>query len=450
MSEKLDVYLDDETTLVGALRFDAGGNRESCSFEYAQQWLQRPGRFKIDPELPLVAGSQFPTKSKVSVFFGCIADSEPDGWAKLVIRRDRAKRRKDAAETGTDFENRQLTSFDYLSSVDDVSRIGALRLRDKEGSFVRPHRPGERAAPPIVQLDEIVRASRAVEAEIETANDLRFLLGVGTSVGGMRPKASVIDEDGALCIGKFPSVKDERSVVKGEVLALRLAETAGIEAAASRVVNTDGGSAVAVIRRFDRSADGRLMYCSARTLLGVRDEDDHTYAEIAEAILMNGDRVESDLAQLWRRIVFNVLINNVDDHLNNHGFLHVANGRWRLSPAFDVNPFPDKAGVLKTWISEEGNQASIELAMSAAELFKLKLSRAKEIVGEVETAVSQWRTVARQKEVGMTAKESEAFEEAFEHEERNTARRIAGLTTSKPGAGKNEENEVTSPTVLRA
>ncbi|MFB9266997.1 type II toxin-antitoxin system HipA family toxin [Bradyrhizobium erythrophlei] len=427
MKEKLDVHLDDKT--IGSLRFEASGNRQACAFEYSRDWLVRKDRFQIDPELPLVAGPQYPTKSKVSAFFGCFADSEPDGWAALVIRRDHAKQRKAAAAVGAPFDDRPLNSLDYLCAVDDFSRIGALRLSDNDGIFVRSHEPGERAAPPLIELDDLIRASKAVENETETARDLRFLLGIGTSIGGMRPKASILDEHGALCIGKFPSVNDERSIVKAEVLALKLAEKAGIQASDGRVVTTDDGVSVAVVKRFDRQGDKRLMYWSARTLLGVRDDQEHTYTEIAEAIIRSGNRVEEDLHQLWRRIVFNVLISNADDHLNNHGFLHVANGRWRLSPAFDINPFPERAKVLKTWISEEGNEASIDLAMSAARYFKLKEERAKQIVVEVESAVSQWREVARQPEIGMTARECDAFEDAFEHEQRKIASDLAKDST---------------------
>jgi serine/threonine-protein kinase HipA len=433
MNGDVDVHLDDEATRVGTLRFAAAGNRESATFEYADDWLKHPEKFEIDPGLPLVRGAQFPTKSPSSVFFGCFADSEPDGWAKTVIRRDRAKRRQDAARSGEPFDDRPLDSFDYLLSVDDVSRIGALRLRSRNGPFVRATAEGERGAPPLIELDDLLRASKAVETHTETAADLKFLLGFGTSVGGMRPKASIIDEAGDLCIGKFPSVSDERSVVKGEVLALRLASMAGIESADARVVTTDGGVAVAVVKRFDRHAGTRRMYASARTLMGVRDADDHTYTEIAETILKKGDRVQLDLRQLWRRIVFGCLISNVDDHLNNHGFIHVANGRWRLSPAFDINPFPEKARVLKTWISEEsGPDASIDAAMTAARFFALGPDEAKEVLAEVEQAVSQWRAVARQPEIGMTTNEMEAFEEAFEHSEREVAKRVSAASAPAP------------------
>lgn len=445
MSEKLDVHLG-ENTVVGALRFEASGNREACAFEYSPDWVKREDRFAIDPELPLVAGPQYPTKSKGSAFFGCITDSLPDGWAEMVIRREHAKRRKEATAAGLPFDSRPLNSLDYLCAVDDFSRIGALRLRNKDGEFVRPHKQGERAAPPLIELGDLVRASSAVESDTETGRDLRFLLGIGTAVGGMRPKASVLDEKGALCIGKFPSVKDERSVVRAEVLALKLAANAGIHVADGRVVTTDGGVAVAVVKRFDRQEGKRLMYWSARTLLGVRDDREHTYTEIAEALIRSGHRVEEDLHQLWRRIVFSVLISNVDDHLNNHGFLHVAHGQWRLSPAFDVNPFPERAKVLKTWISEESDAASIDVAMSAARFFKLKDDRAKEIVGEVEDAVSRWREVARQPEVGMTPRECEAFEDAFEHDQRKIARDLANkVFLAKPAQGtQSEEGEPAS------
>jgi serine/threonine-protein kinase HipA len=230
-----------------------------------------------------------------------------------------------------------------------AARVGSLRFSDENGVLQRAVEPGQRSVPPLVELKDLVAASHAVERNTETAADLRYLLGKGTSVGGLRPKASVLDDDGALCIGKFPSVKDDRPIEKGEVLALRLAALAGIDAAQARVVDADGES-VALVRRFDRTREGRLLYVSARTLMGVDDDQEHTYTEIAETIRMRGNEVAKDLAQLWRRIVYSVLITNVDDHLNNHGFLHVSRGKWRLSPAFDLNPFPDKDRALKTWI----------------------------------------------------------------------------------------------------
>lgn len=234
-----------------------------------------------------------------------------------------------------------------------------------------------------------------------------------------------VDDDGRLAIGKFPSVTDEWPVTKGEVLALRLARRAGIDAAEARLIDSDG-SPVALIRRFDRTAGGeRLMYVSAATMLGAEpaDSGEHSYTEIVDALRQYGSQPAADIEQLWRRIAFSILITNVDDHLRNHGFLHVDRGQWRLAPAFDVNPFPDRVRELKTWISEEtGPEATIDALMSAIAYFRITRKRAHAILSEVEAAVSTWQKEGRA--LGMTPEEIEAFAEAFEHDERHAVQRM--------------------------
>ena len=258
-----------------------------------------------------------------------------------------------------------------------------------------------------------------MEKNTETAEDLAFLRGRGTSLGGARPKCTVVDEKGQLSIGKFPSVGDERAVTKGEVLALRLAAAAKIRVAEAQLVDSDG-SPIAVIRRFDRAkAGGRLMYISAATMLGVEpgDATEHSYTEIVDALRAHGAAAQDDIEELWRRIAFSILITNVDDHLRNHGFLHVEQGKWRLSPAFDLNPFPERVRELKTWISEEtGPEASIAALRSVIAYFGLSASRAKQILKEVEKAVAGWRKTGRA--LGMSKAELDQFEDAFEHSER--------------------------------
>ena len=248
-----------------------------------------------------------------------------------------------------------------------------------------------------------------------------------TSLGGLRPKCSVIDDDGQLSIGKFPSVADERPVTKGEVLAMRLAKRAGIDAADARLVESDG-TPVALIRRFDRPpAGGRLMYVSAATMLGAEpgDPGEHAYTELVDALRQNGATPPADIAELWRRIAFSILITNVDDHLLNHGFLHVGRGLWRLAPAFDINPFPERVRELKTWVSEEaGPEATIEALMSVVPYFRLTQARAKAILAEVEYGVAAWRDEGRA--LGMTEVELESFADAFEHGERVVGRRVIG------------------------
>ena len=319
---------------VGSLVYVRQGRRENSVLAYDEAWLADPTRFNVSADLQLVPGYQ-PHKAASphdSVFHGAVADTAPDAWGRRVIARDHAKRRK------ADPQLPALTELDYLLAVDDFSRVGALRLRDPDGTWHRMVPKGRRSTPPLIELGHIFQASRAVERGQETVEDLRYLQGKGTSLGGMRPKCSVVDEDGWLAIGKFPSVSDIRSVTRGEVLAMKLAAQAGIDAAPARIVLLgDKGSEVpvAVIRRFDRDeADGRIPYQSAASVLQASRDEDRSYTEIADAIRSHGHRPTQDLRQLWRRLAFNLLITNVDDHLQNHGFLHVAHGQWRLAPAF--------------------------------------------------------------------------------------------------------------------
>ncbi len=425
MKRTIQVFLGNEALRVGTLHFDAAGARQRAAFEYEEGWLRGADRFAIDPALPLVAGPQFhPGPKDGSVFHAAIADTEPDGWARRVILRDHAKRRQQARRAGGPPPPVMLNDMDFLLAVADASRAGALRFRDESGIFCRASEPGRRTAPPLVELGRLLAATQALESDSETAADLAYLRGNGTSLGGMRPKCTVVDDDGNLSIGKFPSVKDDRAVTQGEVLAMTLARDAGIRVAEARLIES-AGMPVALIRRFDRTPEGaRLMYVSAATLLGadIIGGRDHHYTEIVDAIRRHGASAQEDIEELWRRIAFSILITNVDDHLHNHGFLHRRHGHWQLAPAFDLNPFPERLRELKTWISEEtGPEASVEALMSVTAYFRLPLVKAKQILSEVEGAVSRWRVVGRS--LGMDKRRLEAFAEAFEHTERSAARR---------------------------
>lgn len=422
MSRNIRVYIGGhKPRMIGTHRYNSQGARESAAFEYNTEWLTAADRFAIAPGLPLVAGPQFHKKSKDgSVFHNSIADTEPNGWGRRVILRDHAKRRRNARQRGNELNPNPLNGLDFLLSVDDFSRMGALRFQDEEGVFRRaPTEDGCRTAPPLIELAHLITATRAVEMNSETAADLAYLRGRGTSLGGMRPKCTVIDDNGYLRIGKFPSVTDERPVTKGEVLAMQLAAAAGIDAARARLIDSDG-TPVALVRRFDRTEDGsRLLYISAATLLEAEPTDatQHTYTEIVDSIRTHGATVQKDIDELWRRIAFSILITNVDDHLLNHGFLYVAHGQWRLAPAFDINPFPERARELKTWISEEsGPEATIEALLSSIAYFHISKKKAKEILTEVEGAVARWREEGRL--IGMSDVELEQFSTAFEHSER--------------------------------
>jgi serine/threonine-protein kinase HipA len=399
---------------VGALVYVRQGRRENSAIVYDEAWLTNPARFNVSADLQLVLGYQSHKAASPhdSVFHGAIADTVPDAWGRRVIARDHAKRRKDDPRLPA------LTEMDYLLAVDDFSRVGALRLRDPDGPYHRTVAEGRRSTPPLIELERIFEASRALEKGQETREDLRYLQGKGTSLGGLRPKCTVVDEDGSLAVGKFPSVGDTRSVPRGEVLALKLASLAGIDAATARVVQLDDVP-VALIRRFDRDRDdGRIPYQSAASLLQASREEDRSYTEIADAIRAHGHAPTEDVRQLWRRLVFNLLITNVDDHLQNHGFLHVERGLWRLAPAFDVNPFPDKDRESKTWLSEQdGPITGLDMLLARSNYFALSTDQALMVLRDVHSAVSKWRQIACGPEVGLRPAELDDFAPAFEHEQ---------------------------------
>lgn len=426
MRRNIKVFLNDENCPVGQIHQDAQGARETAAFEYDPTWLIASARFAIEPNLPLVSGSQFHRKIRDgSIFHGSIADTEPDGWGRRVILRDHAKRRQLSQKNKKSPEPYSLNSLDFLLAVDDFSRVGALRFQDEDGIFRRALEEGRRTAPPLIELSHLLAASHAVEAGNETAADLAYLRGRGTSLGGLRPKCTVVDDEGRLSIGKFPSIADERAVTKGEVLAMKLAEAAGITVAKAQLIMSDK-IPVALIRRFDRQKDGsRIMYISAATMLGVdaADPGEHSYTEIVDAIRIHGSDAQRDIEELWRRIAFSIFITNVDDHLCNHGFLYVDHGQWRLAPAFDLNPFPDRVRELKTWISENtGPEATIKALLSVAPYFRIPSVRAKKIISEVESAVSGWRKTASK--LGMKKNELDQFSQAFEHKERLEAAKL--------------------------
>jgi len=427
MRRSIQVHVGETPRLLGTLHFDTQGTRESSAFEYHPDWLSAADRFAAAPGLPLVTGLQFHRKTpQGSAFSGVIADTEPDGWSRRVILRDQAKRRQAARRAGVAETAPVLTSLDFLLAVDDSSRVGALRYRDEAGVFRRAPIEGGRSVPPLIEIGTLLSATRAFETSSETRTELEYLRGRATSLGGLRPKCVVRDDSGRLHVAKFPSVGDERAITKAEVLAMRLALEAGIQAAEARVIDGDGAP-VALIRRFDRpDAGGRLMYASAATLIEAEPDDpgEHAYTEIVDAMRRHCVSPQTDIDELWRRIAFSILITNVDDHLRNHGFLHVARGQWQLAPAFDLNPFPDRVRALKTWISEEsGPEASIDALMSATPYFRIAPGKARDMLARIEKAVARWRAEGRR--LGMTSTELDAFAEAFEHEERAAAKRYA-------------------------
>jgi serine/threonine-protein kinase HipA len=409
---QLDVFLGKGEQALGRLIFAKDGQREFSQFAYNEAWLLDGQYFDMSTDLNRQTGYQLrkPPTPNDSCFFLALADTEPDAWGRRVIARAHAKARAQDASLGP------LTELDYLAAVDDFSRIGALRLCDENGQYLRKAADGARSTPAFLELEKILLASRAVEMSQETAQDLAYLQGKGTSLGGMRPKCTLLDVDGALSLGKFPSVNDERAVTQGEVLALRLARLAGIDSAQARTVKVQN-QAVAVIRRFDRTPEqNRIPYMSGATLLQAKRDDEHFYTEIIDVMRTLCENFADNARQLWRRLVFNHLITNVDDHLQNIGFLYCGNQQWRLSPAFDLNPFPDKESESKTWLSEDtGPITSVQQLLGQAFRFELSAPQAQAVLAEVLDAVTRWKEVAASPEVGLQPQEISAFKAAFRH-----------------------------------
>lgn len=395
----VEVHIDwqGETFLAG--RLYPAGRGSGVTFEYDRAWLARPDAFAIDPTaLPLQRNAHHGTN-----LFGALQDCGPDRWGRVLI--DRAVRKKLLAQ-------RPYHDIDYVLALDDFSRIGALRFRvESDGAFLAA---GKKPLPPVVRLTALIQATDAIHNETETANDLRFLLGEGSPLGGARPKSAVMLADGRLGIAKFPKPDDTRDIAAGEILALELARAAGVVTAEHHLVAV-GARSVAVITRFDRAGAIRLPFISGATLLGLGTGESGSYAQLADGIRRFGHNVSGDLSELWRRMVFSLLASNFDDHLRNHGFLMREPGHWSLSPAYDINPVPeiDRVHMSQTAISEDVEMPSVEQALAVAPRFGLKPAEAKAILRQVATVVAGWQAVGRR--LRLKATTLSAYASAFEN-----------------------------------
>ena len=408
------VDLDGVPHLMGRLWARVRKNRESATFEYDEGWLRHPARFSLEPAIQLGPGA-FHTPADLPIF-GAIGDSAPDRWGRSLMRR--MERRRAEREGGAP---RTLHEIDYLLLVDDEARQGALRFAEREGGpFLRE--AGVKRIPPLVELPELLSAAEHVMEDKDTEEDLRLLFAPGSSLGGARPKASVIEKDGHLAIAKFPRPDDEINRVVWEAVALALAARAGIAVPAGRV-ETVANKPVLLVRRFDREGNRRIPFLSAMSMLGARDNDGRSYLEMVDVLRQHGAAPQADMEALWRRLVFNILISNTDDHLRNHGFLYAGQEGWRLSPAYDLNPVPTdiKPRILTTAINEEDNTASLALAMEVAGYFELDDAKARKIAREVGKIIAQWRDEAARH--GLTKAEIERMASAFEHEDLELAQR---------------------------
>lgn len=417
MSREIFVHiaLGFDNILVGRLWFHSKKGKESASFEYDRSWLSHPEKFALEPALKLIEGV-FHTGADQSVF-GAIGDSAPDRWGRVLMRRSEGRRAKSNKETA-----RTLSEADYLLGVNDELRQGALRFSEKiDGEFLSPK--DKQSIPPLIDLPKLLAASERFIDDKENLEDLRLLLAPGSSLGGARPKSSVMDKNGNLAIAKFPRKDDEFAVEKWEAVALTLAKNSGIATPEFSLIKI-GKNPVLIVKRFDRIKKIRIPFLSAMSMLQARDNEQHSYLEIAYALAQNGAAPKEDMKQLWRRIVFNVLISNTDDHLRNHGFLYESQKGWRLSPAYDLNPTPIeiKPRILTTAIDLNDTTASLETALSVAKDFRLEKSEANKIIKEVAKAVSKWREIA--KNFDITKKEIERMASAFEHEDLEMAQNL--------------------------
>lgn len=389
--------------------------RESFEFQYDPLALDDPvlGHLQLDPEIAPFAGPQYPGARHDR--FGAFADSSPDRWGRLLMDR----RLEREIRSGMKPAGSRLHETDYLLGVHDVYRVGALRYKLNDAGEFLDDRVGL-AAPPFTEIPALEGASRALEQDVENTDPegqtwLRMLIAPGGSLGGARPKASVADTDGQLYIAKFPSTRDRMDVGGWEMLLNSLAAGCGLNVAFAVAGKFASNHHCFMVRRFDRTREGkRLHFASAMTMTGHVDGEDAStgvsYLELAQVLIEHGCQTNTDLRELWSRIVFNLLVSNADDHLRNHGFILAPGKGWRLSEAYDMNPDPDAGGLMLN-ITEHDNALDLDLAREVAAFFRLRLAEADEIIDHFRGVVGQWRAIADG--LGLPLREQERMAEAF-------------------------------------
>lgn len=408
--KRLYVYADfdwlKEVELIGELGYESLRGTDSYSFTFNNEWLKKHGELFLSDDLNNYPGQQYSLPEKD--IFGCFSDALPDRWGRtLLLRREQIV----AAEEKRPV--RRLSSFDFLTGIDDFSRMGEFRFKEiPDGEFINV---GESLKiPPLTDIRGLIAAS----AEIEKSEEKNILpdrkwiaqlVHPGTSLGGARPKANVIDTDKTLYVAKFPSRKDDYDVGIWEHFSHQLAIKSGISAAKTGVMSNGGEYHTLLSQRFDRTQEGRrIHFASAMTLLGLSDGDNassgHGYLDIVDFIIQNCTDVEKNLQELYRRVAFNICIGNSDDHFRNHGFLLTAKG-WILSPAYDMNPTLNEYQSLL--ISSTSNKADLGILLDACEEYMLNRNTAEKIVSEVVEAVKGWRELAVRS--GLSKREMDIF-----------------------------------------
>lgn len=418
--KEIFVYADWETLNqplhMGILRTTPLRGKEIFSFEYDAGWIQSGHATDLDPQLKLFTGPQYPQSSHPN--FGLFLDSSPDRWGRVLMRRREEQRAREEKRKAT-----TLMESDYLLGVFDGHRMGGLRFKlQPTGPFLDDNQA--MASPPWTQLRELEYASLQLEKDHAEKNKdyrkwLQLLIAPGGSLGGARPKASVIDTKGNLWIAKFPSQNDDLNIGAWEFLVHQLATKAKITTSEAQIKRFSGVHDTFLTKRFDRHRGKRIHFASAMTLLNRNDGEDAddgvSYLDLVDFIIQHGCEVTKDLEQLWRRIIFNICVSNVDDHLRNHGFI-LTNKGWKLAPAYDMNPSETSNG-LKLNISKDDNSQNLELALQVADYFRLKKQEANKIIFEVIKTVSQWKILAKKL---VSSKEIGRMQHAFRMVESNS------------------------------
>ena len=396
-----------EPLLVGELGYESLRGSDSYSFKFDNEWLRQYGGLFLSADINNYPGLQYTQPGRD--IFGCFSDALPDRWGRLLLNR-----REQIQATEEKRPVRRLSSFDYLMGIDDFSRMGGFRFKlSQEGEFINCEKTLR--IPPLTDIRALVAASMEVEKseELNQLPEKKWLLQLvhpGTSLGGARPKAGVMDDEGHLCVAKFPSRNDDYDVGLWEHHSHLLAKEAGVIAAETSVVETGGKYHALLSKRFDRSADARRKhFASAMTLLGLADGCDaktgNGYLDIVDFILQNCCDVEDNLRQLYRRVAFNIAIGNSDDHFRNHGFLLTARG-WTLSPAYDMNPTLNDYQALL--INSSTNRADLQVLLDSSQEYLIGKEEAKRIIDEVKNGVSKWKTIAIR--LGIVKREIEVFD----------------------------------------
>lgn len=413
MSKKLEIYVFahwksmEEPELIGTLSALYAKGKKAFSFKYDNVWIKSKNQMLLDPDIQFYGGPQYPNNKEN---FGIFLDSMPDTWGRTLMKR---RASHEAALNGE--KAKTLYEIDYLLGVYDESRMGALRFKtDLDGPFLDNNNLSP--IPPWSSIRELQDAAQNFEndADNEEARQwLAILMAPGSSLGGARPKANILDNDKNLWIAKFPSKNDTSDKAAWEYLAYQLALKAGINMSECKIQKVTGNYNTFFTKRFDRENGERIHFASAMTMTGKNEdtikEHQASYLELAEFIQNHGSHIESNLEQLWRRIVFNIAISNTDDHLRNHGFIITNNG-WELSPAYDLNPSIDKDGLALN-IDMDDNALNYDLAKSVGMYFRLDENQMNTILEEVLTAVASWKEMATK--IGIPKNEIALMEKAF-------------------------------------